>query len=244
MRGVSMNIAVCDDEQDYRRFIMEHIKFYFNDKYIDFECSEYDSGESLLSSHKDFDIVFLDIEMNEMNGIQVTKEINKRSNKTIVFIVTAYHQYLDEAMDLNVFRYIDKPINSKRLYNGLDKAIEYIDNNEIKFRTRDEGIITIDKNDIVSVEVANKKVYVTTIGQKYLVREKMDYFKDNLTATYFVIPHNSYIVNLNYVINFKRNSLLMKSNEIISIAPKKQTEIKKKFMRFIGEGYGCISDNI
>lgn len=239
-----MRIAICDDEQNYRNLITKYIRFYFQEHLLDLEYDEFSSGEELLLSNKKFDIVFLDIEMNELNGIQTAKELNKRNKKTIIFIITAYQKYLDDAMDLNVFRYIDKPIKSDRLYNGLDKAIDLINNNEITFKTRNDGIITIHKNDIIYVEVKRKIVYVNTIEKQYIAREKMDFFKENLTASYFAIPHVSYVINFNFVKKFQRDKIQLKSGQIISIAPKKQTEIKKKFMQFLGEGYGGLSNNI
>lgn len=239
-----MRVAICDDQQEYRQLILQYVKFYFNENLIDLEHYEFSSGESLLSSNKTFDIVFLDIEMNELNGIQTTKELNIRNKNTVIFIVTAYQKYLDDAMDLNVFRYIDKPIQAKRLYNGLDKAIDLINNNEITFKTRNDGIVTIHKNDIIYVEVKRKIVYVNTIEKQYIAREKMDFFKENLTASYFAIPHISYVINFNFVKKFQRDKVQLKNNQVVSIAPKKQTEIKKKFMQFMGEGYGGLSNDI
>lgn len=238
-----MRIAICDDQQEYRKLIIQYVQFYFQEHLLDLETYEFGSGEELLSSDKTFDIVFLDIEMNELNGIQTTKELNIRNKNTIIFIVTAYQKYLDDAMDLNVFRYIDKPIQAKRLYNGLDKAIDLINNNEITFKTRNDGIVTIHKNDIIYVEVKRKIVYVNTTEKQYIAREKMDFFKENLTASYFAIPHISYVINFNFVKKFQRDNVQLKTGQIISIAPKKQTDIKKKFMKFMGEGYGSLSDN-
>lgn len=171
-----MRIAICDDQQEYRNLITKYIKFYFKEHLIELECFEFAGGEELLLSDKKFDMVFLDIEMNELNGIQTAKELNKRNKYTIIFIVTAYQKYLDDAMDLNVFRYIDKPIKANRLYNGLDKAIDLINNNEITFKSRNDGIITIHKNDIIYVEVNRKTVHVNTVEKQYIAREKMDFF--------------------------------------------------------------------
>lgn len=148
-----MRIAICDDQQEYRQLILKYVKFYFNEHLIDLEHYEFDSGEALLTSTNIFDMVFLDIEMNKLNGIQTARELNRRNKNTVIFVVTAYQKYLDDAMDLNVFRYIDKPLQAKRIYNGLDKAIDLINNNEITFKTRNDGIVTIHKNDIIYVEV-------------------------------------------------------------------------------------------
>lgn len=232
-----MNIAVCDDEKKYRDEIESFVNEYFSDKSISVDIMQFSSGEELVSSNQVYDIVFLDIEMNDMNGIETAKAINFKSRHTVIFIVTAYHKYLDDAMDLNVFRYIDKPVSRDRFFAGLDKAIALINNNDITFKTIDNEIITISKNDIMYVEVAKKRVTVTTIDNEYITREKMDFFRENLTASYFAIPHNSYIVNFNYVTKFKRDEMLLRNNHIISIAPRKQIDIKKQFVQFVGEGY-------
>lgn len=238
-----MKIAICDNEQEYRVFLKQMISFYCQDRQIEFSCFNFDSGEALLQSGQHFDILFLDIEMNGLNGIETAKEINRKNRDTIIFIVTAYQKYLDAAMDLDIFRYIDKPINQQRVYAGLDKAVDFLNHNRITFKTRDDGFVYVRKSDIIYVEVTAKNVYVVTSDKKYSAREKMDYFKEKLSTPDFVIPHHSYIVNLNFVIQFKRNSLQMIEQSIISIAPKKQALIKKKFMYFMGEDNGSLSDD-
>lgn len=238
-----MKIAICDDEYDYRKFLSDLISFYCMEHRITYSIIEFDSGNALLQSKEHFDIIFLDIEMDGQDGIETAKEMNKQNQMSLVFIVTAYQKYLDDAMDLNVFRYIDKPVNQRRIFAGLDKAIEFLNHNNITFQTRDDGFITIRMSDIIYVEVINKKVYVITEHKKYITREKMEYFKNELSATYFIIPHNSYIVNLNYIIQFKRDRIQMTNKEIISIAPKRQAIIRKKFMNFMGENNGSLSDD-
>lgn len=233
-----MNIAICDDEKIYRDEIEHLVDEYFADKNLEYDCKQFSCGKELADDLQTYDIVFLDIEMEELNGIETAKALNKKNRHTVIFIITAYHKYLDDAMDLDVFRYIDKPIDKDRFFKGLEKAIALIDNNDITFKTADNELVTISKNDIVCVEVMKKKVTVSTVDGDYVAREKMDFFRNNLTASYFAIPHKSYIVNFNYIRKFKRDEIELKGNRIIAIAPKKQAEIKKQFVNFIGEDYG------
>lgn len=230
-----MNIAICDDEKIYRDEIEYLVVEYFADKSLDYDCKQFSSGKDLADDVQTYDIVFLDIEMEEMSGIETAKVLNKKNRHTVIFIITAYHKYLDDAMDLNVFRYIDKPIDKERFFKGLEKAIALIDNNDITFKTADNELITISKNDIICVEVMKKKVTVSTVDGDFVAREKMDFFRNNLTASYFAIPHKSYIINFNFVRKFKRDEIELKGNHIVAIAPKKQAEIKKQFVAFIGE---------
>lgn len=233
-----MNIAICDDEKVYRDEIESMVDEYFSGINSDYECKQFSCGKELAEDLKAYDIVFLDIEMEKMSGIETAKVLNKKNRHTVIFIITAYRKYLDDAMDLNVFRYIDKPIDKERFFKGLEKAIALIDNNDITFKTVDNELVTISKNDIVCVEVMKKKVTVSTVDGDYVAREKMDFFRNNLTASYFAIPHKSYIVNFNYVKKFKRDEIELKGNHTVAIAPKKQAEIKKQFVNFVGEDYG------
>ena len=233
-----MYIAICDDEKIYRSEIESLIDEYFSGKNFDYVCRQFSCGKELADDAQIYDIVFLDIEMEEMSGIETARALNRKNRHTLIFIITAYHKYLDDAMDLNVFRYIDKPINKDRFFKGLEKAIALIDNSDFTFKTVNNELITISKNDIICVEVMKKKVTVSTVDGDYISREKMDFFRKNLTASYFAVPHKSYIVNFNYVKKFRRNEIELKGNHIIAIAPKKQAEIKNQFMSFIGEDYG------
>ncbi len=233
-----MYIAICDDDNSYRDEIQNYVNDYFKSKDLDCDISLFSDGKEVAECGKIFDIVFLDIEMDNLNGIETAKILNRKNKHTVIFIITAYHKYLDDAMDLNVFRYIDKPIDKERFFKGLEKAIALINNNDLTFKTVDNELITISKNDIICVEVMKKKVTVSTVDGDFVAREKMDFFRNNLTASYFAIPHKSYIVNFNYVRKFKRDEIELKGNHIVAIAPKKQAEIKKQFIKFIGEDYG------
>ena len=66
-----------------------------------------------------FDLAFLDIQMDEVNGITLAKELKKRNSKIALFFVTNYDEYQDDAMDVNAFRFFSKPFDVGRLYSGL-----------------------------------------------------------------------------------------------------------------------------
>lgn len=233
-----MKTAICDDEKEFRKILLNHINSYFKQRGIDFECYEFSSGEALLSQNQNFDIVFLDIELGDSNGIDIAKQIQQKNKNTIILIVTSYHQYLDAAMDLKVTRYIDKPVTQNRIYAALDKALSEINENIITLHMKDRRVIRVKQSDIVYVEAKLKKVTVYTVDKEYVIKESLKELHDILTAAYFAVPHSSYIVNLNYVRDFKRDEFSLDKpyeNEKIYVATRKQAEFKRKFLDFIGE---------
>ena len=110
-----MRILICDDDALIVEQLQEYINNFFEN--IGVKCPElicFSDGESLLADKGEKDILFLDVEMPGMNGIYVGNELKKKNDKIIIFIVTSYSEYLDEAMRFQVFRYLSKPVEIGR----------------------------------------------------------------------------------------------------------------------------------
>lgn len=88
--------------------------------------------------------------------------MQSKDKHTVILIVTSYRQYLDDAMDINVTRYIDKPVTQGRIFSALDKALSIINESIITFTTKDNQIIRLRCSDIVYAEAKFKSVYVYT----------------------------------------------------------------------------------
>ena len=119
-----MRILICDDDPLAIEQIHKNLKSFFTYKHI--KCPEvisYSCGEDLLSDTGNKDIVFLDIEMPGMNGIYVGNELKKSNPAVIIFIVTSYSEYLDEAMRFHVFRYLSKPLEQQRFFRNMQDAV-------------------------------------------------------------------------------------------------------------------------
>lgn len=235
-----MKIAICDDITEYRLSIKCYVAEYFRLKNIECDIMEFKDGKSLIDSDMIYDIVFLDIELGDMNGIDVAKNLQERNFNTVVLIVTSYRQYLDDAMDINVTRYIEKPVIEEKVFSALDKAMEIINEKIITLHTKDNQIIRIKVKNIAFVESKLKKTFVYTIHDKFVVKESLKYIRELLTAICFATPHNSYVVNLNQVVNFQREEVSVKyygGIQKIQISTRKQPQFKRKFLDFIGEDY-------
>lgn len=234
-----MNIAVCDDNQSFRDILQKHLKNYFSEKCISLNILSFNSGEDLLESNVSFDLIFLDIEMNKINGIDTGRELKKRNSHNIIFVITSFDGYLDDAFKINAFRFLSKPLNVVRLYKALDDAMELLKNDIIVFYdTNSSSNLKIYTNDIIYIEIVKKRTKIVTVTGVYNSNEKISFWKNKLNGISFVSPHSSYIVNLDYSIIHTRTLLILAKRDSngnildkyeISIAPKKQTEIKRKF---------------
>ena len=233
-----MRIAICDDLKECRLSVKCYTEEYFKLRHMEYSIDEFKTGDDLLRADENYDILFLDIELGDSNGIAVAKEIQKKCKNTVILVVTAYHQYLDDAMDLQVTRYIDKPATQKRIFSALDKALSVINESIITLRMKDSQVARLKASDIIYTEAKLKGVFIYTKETVYRVKETMKQLRSMLAASYFAVPHNSYIVNMNHIKSFQRNEITLTQpyEDIrISVATRKQAEFKRRFLDFIGE---------
>lgn len=104
-----MNILICDDDKLYIDMIRKYVDEFFADhKITDYKVYEYNSGDEAAKNNEKIDIAFLDVEMDGINGIEAGKCLRNNNKNIVLFIITSYMGYLDDAMDEGVFRYINK----------------------------------------------------------------------------------------------------------------------------------------
>lgn len=128
-----MRILICDDDALIIEQLQKYIKIFFEN--IGVKCPElicFSDGESLLADKGEKDILFLDVEMPGMNGIYVGKELKKKNENIIIFIVTSYSEYLDEAMRFHVFRYLSKPLDKQRFFRNMKDAVDLYNTMTVK----------------------------------------------------------------------------------------------------------------
>ncbi|MEG0545806.1 MAG: response regulator transcription factor [Oscillospiraceae bacterium] len=231
-----MNIAICDDKIECIRDLSDHIDFYFTDKRLQYNEYDFTSGEEFLKSDIIFDIVFLDIELGDINGLEVGKVLKRKSKHTVFIVVTAYSHYLDDAMNLQVLRFLDKPVEALRLYSGIDKAIELINANTIDLYLKgNDKCQKICYDDIIFLEAELRKTKIVTTNGEFHTPESLSSWENKLSPSFFASPHNSFIVNMDKIVEYTRNYMVLDGGKkyTISIAPKRQCEFKKRLARFM-----------
>ena len=141
--------------------------------------------------------------MPGLNGIYVGNELKKRNKNTIIFIITSYSEYLDEAMRFHVFRYLSKPIDKQRLFRNLKDALDLYHSMtvQVPIETR-QGVHNVPISSIIMVEAQGKKVIVHATARDYESIHTMQYWLDQLPVNRFFQTHRSFIINYEHITNF------------------------------------------
>ena len=165
-----MRIGICDDQKEIREILTDKVKKYYPAE----DIAVYSSGEELLAARKLPDILFLDVQMPEKDGMETARELRKRDRQMIIIFVTVTEDYVFQSFDVGAFHYLIKPLEEEKFEEVLQKAVRQV-------RERDsEGAgagkerqslivtskgqhITVPVQEIVYAEVFNRKIILHTM---------------------------------------------------------------------------------
>ncbi|MBD5146261.1 MAG: response regulator transcription factor [Ruminococcus sp.] len=229
-----MNIAVADDDKSIREHICELIKKH------DPKCNlnSFATGKELLTSGNKFDIVFLDIKMNGINGINTAKLLRERQEDVVLVFVTGIKEYVFEALELYAFQYLLKPIDEKKLIEVLYRAEREADKNKERCRlfikTKN---ITLDQSDILYIESRGKKLEIHTVGLRKSIEiyGTLENIQGKLGENFYRC-HRSYIVNMMYIEEYDNESITLIYGDKVYLTKKKYGEFVKAYMWYLQKG--------
>lgn len=231
-----MRILICDDDELIVEQLQKFIKCFFKQEHI--ACPDiavFYNGEALLEDTGEKDILFLDVEMPGMNGIYVGNELKKANNNIIIFIVTSFIEYLDEAMRFHVFRYLSKPLDKQRFFRNMKYAIDLY--NSISYKVPVEtkkAVFSLNASSIITVEAIGRKIIVHTTTRDYESIHNMQYWLDLLPKNRFFQTHRSYIVNFEHIKNFDHTLVYMENNKFNAyLTKRKYTDFKKAYLLYL-----------
>lgn len=231
-----MRIIISDDDNLFSAQLKKYvIEFFHRSKIKVPEIAVYENGEAVLADNGEKDIVFLDIEMPGLSGIYVGNELKKKNEHVIIFVITSFTEYLDEAMRFHVFRYLSKPLDRMRLFRNLKDAIQAYHSSAAKLLVETkEGCHTILATDIISIEALRREITVHTLQGDYKSVHPMKYWTDTLTMNCFFQTHRSFIINMKHVSGFDHSLVHLCDEQYEAyLTRRKYTEFKQAYLLYL-----------
>ena len=235
-----IKVLVCDDDKritDKVQKLLANIQEQYS---FELDIESYNDGRLVMKNIEMYDIAIVDIEMPDVDGLSLSEDLKGRNPDTIVLILTSFSDYLDSAMRIQVFRYLSKPIEEERFKKNFMEALSFFKqiSKRIVIESGDE-VLTIKTKDILYIE-NNKRgsVIATKYGDYKTNKKPQEWYAIINQPNCFTFSHKSFLINLQNVINFDKNTVRFQSlNDTVRIAcisQRKYYEFRKAFFNFAG----------
>lgn len=228
-----LQIAVCDDEKTMGEYLKQLIQRRLGDD-KEYRVEVFSKGQELLKEGKNFDIFFLDIDLKDMSGMEMARNLRKDSDAVIVF-VSALKEYVFDAFDVHAFQYLLKPIDENKFFEVLDMAIK-----ECRPPKQSEPLVirvkgiyrNIPRESILYAENEARKVVLHLKEEQISYYAKMSELEGTLGTSFFRC-HRGYLVNLSAVGGYDTGTIRLKNGETILMAKQKYSAFVTAYMEFL-----------
>ncbi len=197
-----MRIALAEDNENSRRKFADFVERYQSSHAVSMELDIYKDGQELVDSYvAGYDVLFLDVEMPEMDGMKAARLIRNRDESVIIVFVTNMAKYAVKGYEVGALDYILKPMEYPNFEMHMDRVVRSlnsVDRARIQLKDRDE-IYTLAISSIMYVSVENHRLHFYTTEKEVVVRGSIKEAEKLLEGHHFYLCNSGYLVNLKYV---------------------------------------------
>lgn len=229
-----LTIAICDDNEEQITALRRLLGEWAESKPFALVIDEYVSAESFLFSYPDkpCDLLLLDIEMRELNGMALAKKLRANGDMLPIVFVTGYPEYMNEGYEVEALHYLLKPVDKDKLFSVLDRYIRRREPEKNILLKCVDGAVHTAPESIIYCEAMGKRSHIKlSDGQTLVCDTGISGIREILTDE-FVSCHRSYIVNLRYVRSIGKDGLTLDGGENIPVSRRLYKEINEKFIGY------------
>lgn len=225
-----VNIAIVDDSKKDSELLQSFLETFKKETNTNLYYDSYDDGLKFLENyHLNYDVILLDIEMPLVNGVEVARKIRNKDPFVSIIFITSLRQYVLKGYEVNALDYIIKPIEYNIFKVKFQKAIDisnkYVER-KIKFKIGQEHRY-VDIMDILYIEVTGSYLTVYTTNTSFKIKGPLYVIADQLGDTHFAMCNSCYLVNMNYVEKFDRETVTVAGHELLFSRGKRKTFLER-----------------
>lgn len=232
-----LNIAICDDEQSVCDKIKAMVSDFFRRKNMEVAVMQFLNGEELLEYDKGIDVLFLDIQMNGIDGMETARKLRNHKFKGVLIFITVLKEMVFQAFDVQAYDYLVKPIDETHLEKTLERLLESMQNAGEKVLLIQKGqesrIIAFE--DIVFCEIINRKMYLHLASSEVIdYYERIEKLETKLDSRFFRC-HRSYLLNLKYLKSYKNGTAYMEGGKQVPVSRLRSKEFSDVILQYMKE---------
>lgn len=249
--GEAMQIGICDDQKEVREQIADRVRRLYPEESILF----FASGQEALDAQQTIDLLFLDIQMPGINGMEAARKIRSENSRIIIIFVTAMEDYVYQAFDVGAFHYLVKPFVEEKFSEVLQNAVKQYEDRKLElYRTPEQyedrrlGYVkenegspslivsakgkhtTVRLKDIIYAEVYNRKMILHTIDSDLEYYGKMKELEKKAGDDFFR-SHRAYLVNFDFIKKYDSGTIYLERGQAL-MSKQNYQEFVKRYLRY------------
>lgn len=229
-----INICIIDDDLDQLYIMNKLVKEFFSELTQLFQIQLKTNVDDVLNQINTIDILFLDIELNSINGIKFAKEIRKQNKDIKIILISNYTKYLVDGYKVQADRYFLKPINKLEFFHEMNDVLkDFIMRNQFIY---DKHISNtkIYVNDILYLEILNRKTILHLLDNRiFKYPYTLKWWKDYLSSFCFIQTHRAFLVNMYNISSYNNTSITLFNNEKIPLSYKYKDNFETTYLKFL-----------
>ena len=237
--GKMFRVSICEDDK-YQMYINKLLINKWGEKNdITIIISEFFSAEEFIIKNESiltYDCIIIDVRLKVMNGIELARVIREKNKDISIIFVSGLEEYISCGYDFEAIHYLIKPINEEKFFLCLDKAWSrkslYKEDKNIISVKRFGDIISLKFTDILYCESHQHYIEINTKDNKVTIKKKISDLEKELDENLFIRTHRSYIVNISYTKEIKKNSILLKNDIEIPVSKMKKNKVKELYFKY------------
>ena len=233
-----IKFAICDDEPLMAQELAGHLADYMKENLITaYSVSSFSDGRALLDAIDRFDVIFLDIQMEQPDGMETAKLLRRRGDHSLLVFVTVLKELVFDAFQVEAYDYLLKPLDRARFKQTMERVLRSLDRKTAEdiVIQRGTGCEVVLLSDIVYCEVLGRKIYLHkhdgTVSDYY---DKLEDLERRVDGRFFKC-HRSFLVNLDYVRGCQDGQVLLAPGERIPASRLRERELTQALLRYMKE---------
>lgn len=216
-----LNITICDDEHLQIEYLAALVRKWADERGRAVRISNFESAENFLFSYEDdktADILLLDIQMKELDGVELARQIRQDNDAVQIIFITGYLDFISEGYDVSALHYLIKPAKEDKLFEVLDRAVSRLQREEKSLLIDSSGEkFRIKLDDIRFIEAQDHYVCINTNSGDYKVKMRLSDIEKMLDGS-FIRCQRSFIIGLKHIKKTTKLSVVLQSNKEIPIS--------------------------
>lgn len=230
------HIAIVEDEREFSMQLQEYLLQYGNENDMIYEVSVFQDGAEILEDYKkEYEAIFLDIEMPKVNGMETAERIREMDEDVVLMFITNMAQYALFGYSVGALDFVMKPINYYTFSMKLRRVMKRVQSREEKtiVLSLADGMKKLETRQIYFIEVQNRILRYHTMDGDYEVKGTMQSVEKKLETDTFAKCNHWYMVNLRHVKEVKKNIVVVGNYEL-EISRRNKTAFMKSLTEYLG----------